>query len=773
MQFLLVFLPWFALNHQNVQAVNPRNTPVPGLVRLENGTVLKGMCLQTSALLAEYGRQHVNHRSVDQGFRQYLVSYPRSEPLVPDETALPSLVFRIPRQNGRKPMADVIGVPRMSPIDADGNSVMELTFPGNRVEQVRLGVREINRERIEFTSTSHRHRFSMALSTVPDASLSPGLLRNAVGFEDGDIRLNMAGMLINAGRIRPASSLLDSVEESFDQLAPQVARERERLRQALASRLLTELQRQQAAGQLTRSAAAARLFPKADLTPAAQVAVQQLVQNYEDLERRVAHAKAVLQMTVDEIEDPGRQQHGREMVAALLEELDIHTIPRLDAWEFLSTDDSLSAEAQIALAVSGWLLGSDDAFQEFSEVFGLTQIRQAVIDFVANDESNSVERDHLLDSIRRQEGYSVARTAAIVRQLRPALPLPLTTDQNGEVQFELSEEVAGVKCPGRVPTDYTTGRRYPLLIAISREGVSSAATLRWWSQQAARFGFILAIPEFLPADQGTYTAEARYHRQVRQLVTALKLRLSIDDNRVFIGGHGIGGNMAMDMGSCQSDLFAGIISIAGLGRRHTLRTVHNTPEQGWYVVFGDRQAHWYSRMSPLFRKLLLRVSRGNPAPNALLVRYRERGFESYIEEAPSIFEWMSVTQRNPWPEYFAGEALRSTDLHWHWVQFDSLPARLQNLEGPSTSTETVKRGATVHAQIMPSNGVTILKMPSGGSVQISPDMPGFDPNKEFFVRTGRKRITVDWEPSVRDLLEHYANTGERERQCFMKVRFDR
>ncbi|MCH2202199.1 MAG: hypothetical protein MK102_09520 [Fuerstiella sp.] len=749
---------------------SPGEVPVPGAVRLPCGMLFEGMVSITNSLDPARGKDVSELRHIDQGFRHYDVSARIGARPVEDPAVIPSLEFSIQRRPGRARMPEVIGVPRFSAFDRNGEAVVKLQFDRNRTQEAQIGVSRINRNMVEITSLTHKWTFGMALSAIPDDVLYPGLLEKAVGFQDGGVRLTMSGMLMDAGRVEAAAALLNNVESEFPDLLPQVQAVRSNLRQQTASRILEELERRMVAGQPAEAAQYARRFPVTDLTPQVRVDVRNLITRHESLQRRVNSATAALQQTIGQFDDKHQRQQAREMVSAMLNNLDVHNIDRLTTWELLGNDPSTPAESRLAMAISGWMLGADEVTTEFSECHGLFQIRQSIADYVLLDESNESGRGSLARTMQKLEGFSVERVAALIRQLSPPNAVPLQTVEDGNRRFDLAESVAGIRCSGIVPSGYSTTRRYPLLIAIPRQGVSQQNTIDWWAHQADRFGFIVAVPEMLPQNSEDYTADAIQHRRVLQLIRHLKLGLQIDDNRVFIGGHGVGGAIAMDMASSHAEIFAGVISVAGLGRRHLQWSAHNSSDLGWYIVLGERQAFWYDRIGKLLKRLFRRVDSTRGYCNVLLARYPNRGFESYHEEAPSIFEWMSTTYRNPWPEFVECRMMRSTDLSWYWVRLDSIPERFQTLELPTTVTDPVSRYVTLEAKLQKNNSIRITA-PGRGVVLLSPDMPNFDTDSKISIQARGPDKRVEFQPSVRDMLDEYTRTGERIRLCHMRVPF--
>ena len=753
----------------------PPGTPMPGVVSMPGGILLKGMVSTTRSLDPTLGKDVLELRHIDQGFRTKDVSSRIGEPAIEDGRVIPSLQFTVRHQRvgqRRSKMPQMFGVPQMSAFDQNGQAVVKLQLPQGKTEEIRIGVTRINRNMVEITSLTHDWTFGMALSALPDDVLYPGLLEHAVGFEDGGLRLNMVGMLTDAGRVRAAQALLNNVEAGFPGLSPQVQRERDILRERTATLILQELQRRMAAGQPTEAARYARRFPDDDLTPQVRVAVRNLIDSHASLKRRVDGATAALQQSIGQFEDPDQKQQAREMVAAMLTDLDVHNIERLSTWELLAGDQSTPAETRLSLAVSGWMLGADDAIQGFAECYGLFQIRQSIADYVSIAESDTVARDAMTREIQSREGFTVARIAALIRQMPPPLTFPLRVAEDGRRYFELSESVVDIRCSGIVPSGYSPTRRYPLLIAVPRQGATVRDTLEWWARQADRFGFIVAVPEVLPQQSADYTADADQHGRMLRLIRQLKLGLQINDDRVFIGGHGVGGEIAMDLATSHAELFAGIVSVAGLGRRHLQWVVHNSADLSWYIVIGGRQGFWYERMRLMLKKLFRQVPDVKRHCNVLLTRYPNRGFESFFEELPEIFEWMDSTSRVTWPKSIDCRIMRSTDLSWHWVRLDSIPDRFQTLELPTSVNDSVPRYARLAAHLGKNNGIRV-NAPAGGVIMLSPEMPGIDPANKISIRGKGPDRRIEFRPSVRDMLDEYALTGERSRLCHMKVPFGR
>ena len=167
---------------QNVKIQQaPRVDPVPGAVRLPSGILLKGMVSNTQGLDPTQPRRLLELRNIDQDFRLYDVSSRIGEQPVTDDNAIPDLEFAIRRARGRARMPTSIGVPQMSAFDLNGEAEVVLLLQRGKIEKIRIGVTQINRNRVIVTSLTHKWKFGMALSALPDSVLYPGLLEKAVG----------------------------------------------------------------------------------------------------------------------------------------------------------------------------------------------------------------------------------------------------------------------------------------------------------------------------------------------------------------------------------------------------------------------------------------------------------------------------------------------------------------------------------------------------------------------------------------------------------------
>ena len=87
-------------------------------------------------------------------------------------------------------------------------------------------------------------------------------------------------------------------------------------------------------------------------------------------------------------------------------ELSFNTIDRMAAFLQNADDAQMSAQEKLALAVSGWLLGSDSAIDQLPVALSMYGIRRQVREYL--NEPVKLKREQILDGLRSQEGSSPA-----------------------------------------------------------------------------------------------------------------------------------------------------------------------------------------------------------------------------------------------------------------------------------------------------------------------------------------------------------------------------
>lgn len=777
-RFVLILLSSFLLNvgaaddprgGQLKILATQQKKPQPGTVRFKNSLLLSGMCSKETQLNPDTPGTELELRMVDQRARQIFASNRQADVPVVDQTQWPVLTFDIP-QKSVSHHALPQGFPVIGPFDANGIAQGVIRLPNGDEEKISVGIVSVNELYAEVRSLTHRWNYAISFDAIPADKLV-SILEHVPEFNTNAYRrLELVRMLIKGKRILEAGKVLDSMQQDFPELRQQQAENRQLIREELARQIATNIEKRSAVGQHRTAMQYARRYPQQNLTPETLIRVGQLVKRYDDSDRRIASVRLALSAMAASLDDPVLRAQAQQVARNVAGYLDADTIDRFAAYELIADAADIPPANKLAMAMSGWLMGAENSIQNLPEALSLFEGRMLVMDFLTTDEEDADERRSLVDRLVKLEGMSANRVAAIVRNISSPLPITVAVDTEGAIgRFVIPATDDSAGAIGFVPPEYHESRQYPLVIAFPGEFSTPENYLAWWQSQAEQTGTIIVVPQLSADGAIAYGASAAEHTRFLRFLRSLKLGLRIDDDRVFVAGHGIGGEIAMDMVTSHPDLFAGVISICGLGRKHLQWTVWNAINVPWYVVVGDGQGGWYERAGILLTKLVKRSDDSGRFCDAMIVKYLNRGPEPYYEEADDVFAWMAVHRRDRFPEKIYADILRSTDLSWSWVQLESVPAQFAKLDEPSQPDDGGFHPARLKARRTSKYFAVDAAPGKACSVMLSPEMPEFDIQQPYLISMGSKRVTVNYDPDIRVLLEQVRLTGDRSRLWFMKV----
>ncbi len=765
-----------------VQIVPQKKNPIiPGAVQLKNGMLLYGLCDNANTIDPDLPQsRRLELRRINQQFRTYFVATRRSNAAQQNELALPKDDFRIPqRRTSQQPLNYELGLHAREPFDASGQSKINLRFRDNKVVSIKLGITAINSGRVQVDGLTHQWQFGVSMDAVPESTLyaglqAPSLLKRVKNYDNADAQLRLAEMLIQAGKFTAAMQLLNNIQSTFPATKNQCDRLIDLWNKRVSERALEELNLLRDTGKYETARAYAHQWPEQNLAAYVRVMAKKFLQELDEDAQRLMLTQQALNALVAEIEDETLRTQSKQMMRDIDRELDLNTLDRFKTFDFFRLDTTLAPEAKLALAGTGLIMGPDNAIDNFAEAIGIFQIRAILRDYLSTLDDEKATRDQLLGEIRQQEGFSVKRVGLLLQHLPPTLPISIgdaASNAPGEFKVDATEDAA--PCIGKVPREYATTRRYPIIIAFPREGMSPDETLKWWQKTADRNGYIVVVPSIYDEKTFSYDASATQHSQTLNLIRTLKSGLSIDDDRVFVAGHGIGGEVAMDIATAHPDLFAGVAPISSLGRRHLSLTAHNSADLAWYIVAGSRHRNWIGRLKPLIEKLFRRHDvRGRlQYSDVVFARYDHRGFESYAEELPNLFRWLEFQKRSKLPDRIEARILRSTDTSWFWLTLADLPQRIRVLDEPNEWNDVVSAKGQVKADINGSaNLIRLLALPADVTLRLSPGLPDLDLTQPItIINVNQRRQKVDYVPSTRDLLSDFRDRRDRKQLCFMKV----
>jgi predicted peptidase len=162
----------------------------------------------------------------------------------------------------------------------------------------------------------------------------------------------------------------------------------------------------------------------------------------------------------------------------------------------------------------------------------------------------------------------------------------------GDIQWAYRSAVDGTVQPYRfyIPTNYDAKKKWPMVVALHGMGGDENSFFSGYDNGAIRRvaedrDYIVVCPK----GRGPYSMYlASAERDVIDVINEMKRDFSIDDDRVYLMGHSMGGYGSWSIAVDNPDLFAAIGPIAGGGTpfsRPKLKAITHVP---WVVVHGDK-----------------------------------------------------------------------------------------------------------------------------------------------------------------------------------------
>jgi poly(3-hydroxybutyrate) depolymerase len=155
-----------------------------------------------------------------------------------------------------------------------------------------------------------------------------------------------------------------------------------------------------------------------------------------------------------------------------------------------------------------------------------------------------------------------------------------------------------------VPTTYTGAKPSPLVIALHGLGGTEDSFFEGYDKQlpplAERHGYIVAAPlgyrvdgsygwgvGNAPADPTVRRTQELSEQDVMQVLQRVRQQYKIDENRIYLMGHSMGGIGTWKIAAKYPDIWAAIGPISGSGAPATIERFRHVPE---VVVHGDNDA---------------------------------------------------------------------------------------------------------------------------------------------------------------------------------------
>jgi pimeloyl-ACP methyl ester carboxylesterase len=320
-----------------------------------------------------------------------------------------------------------------------------------------------------------------------------------------------------------------------------------------------------------------------------------------------------------------------------------------------------------------------------------------------------------------------------------------------------------------LPREYHPGRAYPLIVALRPQGKTVEDALAFWGGspekpgQGQRYGYIVIAPEYADAGQREYDSSTEAHRRVLEALYDARKRFHVDSDRVFLVGHGMGGDAVFDIAFSHPDLFAGAIPIGGVAEKFCKFYTPNVKHLPLYVVNGELDRN---SATQTYRDLLLRLMNQNT--DVIYAEYVGRGQEHFYFESPKFFEWMARQKRQRFVKEIEAKALRPTDNRFWWWEFSGFPAN--NALAVWSDEKGRVSPLNVVGKVTPGNTIVLQCGAKHHSLYLSPEVIDFE--KRVVVRWGSGQKWNDFlKPNIGDMLEDFRLRADRQRLTWFRLDF--
>jgi len=620
----------------------------------------------------------------------------------------------------------------------------------------------------------------LATSSIPREILAE-ILAQAVSHDDPEDWLQIVRFYLQSERYRDARRELEQIIRRFPEQKNQQAQVR-LLRQLGAQRILKEIELRREAGQHLLVDRWLENFPAEEVAGETLQQVRETIEKSATDTAQLLQAKQQLQALIANLGSDDQRRLIERIVKEIAADLNRNNLDRLVPFLQLADDDSLAAEERVALAISGWLLGAEGASQKLSLGVSLVQVRDSVIQYLS--EPLAHRRLTLLQSIESLEGAGVPDVAKLIAHMKPPWDIPDEGVGDHRV-YDLTApgktEHGDFRYVVQLPPEYDPYRPYPALIVLNGAYNTPLQELNFWAGppprdaegatigarrgQAMRHGYIVLAVDWQKPLQGKYEYSLREHEAVLASLRDATRRFSIDTDRVFLSGHGIGGDAAWDFAQSHPDMWAGVIPfVAQLDPikkyiRHYWENARHVP---LYFVAGEKDGLKMSQNADVLDKYLRKRF------DTTVVEYLGRGEEPFHDEILHVFDWMALSthRRSGSPREFSCSTLRPWDNFFWWIEGQEFPKQVH----PEQWATHKARPTQVVGKILKQNLLSARSASARTTIWLSPDLVDF--SQRIQIKLNGRKLTKrhgSTQPELRVLLEDVRTRGDRLRPFWAKL----
>ena len=659
----------------------------------------------------------------------------------------------------------------------------------------------------------------IATSSIPRDLLNK-ILSKQIDPKNPDHRLKLVRFYMQAERYVDADAELQQVIKDFKNIPnlPGLAQQEEALRKLSAQLLLNEIEARRMAGQYRLADQMLRKFPTENMPGATLEAVRDKIEQNAKIQKRGEDIIAQLDEQLGKVKDSAVRRQIKPLRDEIQRDLFVATLDRLAPFARLADDPDLLPEQKLALAISGWLLGANDAVDNLQTALSLAETRNIIRAYLA--EPLKINRDPFIESLGSQQGASPKYVAELLDHMKPPIVTP-EPETPGFYKLEI-RGLAGepdVTYFVQLPPEYDPYIKYPTIVTLNASWSSPEMQIEWWAGawpeaakkvaaaieaektgaacggpieeantkspekpqqdrsiiraamrkgQATRHGYIVIAPAWTKPHQIAYEYSAREHAAVVGALHDALRRFSIDTDRVFLSGHSMGGDAAWDIGLAHPDLWAGVIPIVATSGKFIERYWQNAERVPFYFVAGEMDGNKTVTNGPQLDRYFIVPRQDQKLWDMTYVEYQGRGHENFSDEILRIFDWMGRKRRDFFPKEFKAVTMRTWDNFFWCVELSELPDP-QMVDPSAWPPPRSVLPFTLEFKANANNGINVPLRNARVTVWLSPELVNFD--RPIDVTIGGTRVGARGaiKPSIPVMLEDARTRGDRQHPFWAKV----
>ena len=636
----------------------------------------------------------------------------------------------------------------------------------------------------------------LARGTVPKSVLRSVLLKNIVKPNKAEEYFDIALFWQQINDFTQAEKELLLIESKFPDMTDRITGIREELAQLKAMQYLREIDTWMLSGQVDLGVKLASAIDTTGLAGDIQARFRDVldrkVQSDQDVEEKRTKVLELLKRykAVGDEESQAISLFGKEIET----NLKASNAARLDGYLRLADAAGTPDARKVSLAISGWVAGSNLADENLNVTSNLFAVRSLVREYLTRV-TPKLRRSAILNELSRFEASTPKFIDAIIKQMLP-IDAPDLTNYTREkpIEFEVTAKATPAnpkpqtyKCLAHLPPEYDPYRNYPLILTMPGGNQSLEQHLNMWcgpySQKlqvraghAMRNGYIVVAVQWNDPGQSRWKYSAREHQVVLKAHRAAMRKFSIDSDRVFLSGHGIGGDGAYDIGLSHPEHWAGVLGFSGSFGKYTDIYKSNTHVNlPMYCVNGQKHHAAILASQDAQNKWMANSKQGYP--DVTVVHYIGRANEQFAEEIPEAIKWMRPQKRR-WPDTsgfkFECSSLRPTDSYFWFFEMYGTPE--SNVVRPALFDLTKKKGGKLvfKGTLKQNENVfrlepQTLTIKNKSTLWLSPDFIDF--GKKVQIR-GRGSFNDSVNPSREVLLNDVRRRADREHPFWGRIDLD-